>query len=127
MQEINIINGRDINILIDGKILFQAESVEIRNTADIHKVRSCFKGDDIVHIKNKNEYKITLINLKFKKPFENCNFYDLDNFTVTVRYDDTRINFENCIWSDFLITTDKNKFRERVYITALKMNMEEVS
>lgn len=125
MTEIGVISGRDIYVYINGKQILQAESMEIHTLSDIHKIRACFCNDDVAHIKTKNEYKVVFKNLKLKQPFENCNFYDLDNFTVTVMYGSTKITVDGCMWSDFLAVTDKSQFRESISITGLRMNVEE--
>lgn len=126
LKEIEVISGRDVNISIDNKQFLQAESAEIRTLSDIHNVRACFCNDDIAHVKGRKEYKVTFTGLKFKQPFENCNFYDLDNFTMVIAYDNMTITLKGCMWSDFLAAADKSKFREKVSITALTMDTEEV-
>lgn len=126
LKEIEVISGRDVNISIDSRQLLQAESVEIQALSNIHNVRACFCNDDVAHIKGKREYKVTFTGLKFKQPFENCNFYDLDNFTVVIAYDNMRITLKGCMWNDFLVTANKAKFREKISITALTINTEEV-
>lgn len=125
MTEVDIVSGQDVDIFIDGKELLQAENMEVRTVSEIHKIRSCFRNDDIAHIKTKNQYKVSFTGLKFKKIFENCNFYDLDNFTVTVIFGSTKITLGNCMWNDFLTVADKSKFRESISITALKMTAED--
>lgn len=125
MREIQAISGRDVKISIDGKQILQAESAEIRVVSDIHKVRTCFCNDDNTHIRGKKEYKAVFTGLKFKKPFENFNFYDLDNFTTVIAYENVKITLKGCIWSDLLISANKAGFRERIGITALRMNLEE--
>lgn len=125
MREFEILCGRDVCVSINGNPLFQAESVEVRTLSDIHCVRSCFKNQDIALIRGKKEYKATLTALKFKKPFENCNFYDLDNFTVAFETDGTKIVLKGCVWSDFLSAANRESFREKLSITALDMKVEE--
>ena len=125
MKEIETINGRDVCISIDGKQVFQAEKVEINTLCDIHSVRSCVCNDDIAHIKGRKIYKASMTALKFKKPFENCNFYDLDNFTVTMEIDGAKITLTGCVWNEIFSSADKERFREKVSLTALRMNVEE--
>ena len=56
---------------------------------------------------------------------ENCNFYDLDNFTVMLRLDGLKITLEGCRWDDFSSVAEKDRFREHISITALDMKREE--
>lgn len=127
MEKIRSICGRDVHISINGNPLFQAESAEVRQVSEIHKVRSCFFSNDIAHIRGKSEYKAILINLRFLKPFENCNFHDLDNFTAILEFDSLKITLSGCMWNDFAFTADKEKFREHISFTAFDMNVEEIA
>ena len=126
MREIETINGRDVCVSIDGKQVFQAEKAEVSTICDIHSVRSCFCNDDIAHIRGKKVYKASLTALKFKKPFENFNFYDLDNFTLMLEFDGTKITLDGCMWNDIYSVADRERFKENIGLTALGMNVEEV-
>ncbi len=124
-REDEVICGRDVTILIDGKKLLQAESVEIRKKSDIHAVRSCFVSDDVALLRTRSSYKATLKGLRFKKPFENCSFADLDNFTLELETDGKKIILIGCMWDDFFAAADKKLFREQISISALRMKTEE--
>ncbi len=126
MNKAEVINGRDVRVIIDGKQFLQAENAEIYTVRDIHKVRTCFCNDDIAFVKGKRQYKLNLTGLRIKQPFKSLNLYDLDNFTVVIFYDNMKITLSGCIWSDIVSAADKEKYRERISIQALKMETEEV-
>lgn len=125
MEENTALSGRDVSILINGRPLLQAESVLLRSSTLLHSVRSCFNSSDIAHIKGKREYKLNLTGIRFRRPFENCNFCDLDNFTVEVVLEGLHLTLRNCLWDDFQAAADKNRFREHISITALTLEKEE--
>lgn len=124
MEEKDIVCGRDVDIIIDGKRLLQAERAELRRTAELHRVRSCFCSEDRAHIECGRGYKLNLTGVRFRRPFENCNFYDLDNFTVRVELDGEAVVLEGCVWDDHLWTADKNQMREHISIVALRAERE---
>ncbi len=64
--------------------------------------------------------------LSFKKPFENCCFADLDNFTMTVEIDKKRYTLKNCMWDDFYAAADREKFREHISVAAMDMESEDI-
>ncbi len=125
MNRIRALCGRDVIISINGKRLLQAESAELRNISELHRIRSCFCSDDIAHTAGRREYKLNLVGIRFRQPFENCNFYDLDNFTVTIELDGLRITLEGCMWDDFKAVAKSESFREHISITALRMRTED--
>ena len=61
---------------------------------------------------------------RFRQPFTNYNFYDLDNFTVSFQLDGEAFLLQGCMWDDFRWVTDKAEFREHISIAALKMRRE---
>ena len=124
-KEDEVICGRDVTVMIDGKKLLQVESVEVRKKSDLHAIRSCFVSDDIALIRTRSSYKATLKGLRFKKPFENCSFADLDHFTMEIEADGKKIILSGCMWDDFYAAADKKLFREQISVTALKMKTEE--
>ena len=119
--------GRDVNITIDGKPLLQAESAQVRRIGELHAVRSCFVSEDIAIIRSREHYKASFVGIRFRKPFENLNLADLDNFTMVIELDGRRVTLSGCMWDDFLAAADREKFREHMSITALRMNVEEIS
>ena len=84
MDDFRTLCGRDVSITINGRRLLQAESAELRKKTELHRVRSCFCSNDLALIEGKREYKLNLVGIRFEAPFENCNFFDLDQFTVKV-------------------------------------------
>ncbi len=118
--------GRDITITIDGKKLLQVDKAEIRKVSEIHRVRSCFVSEDIAHIRKNIAYKIILEGIRFRKPFENCNFADLDYFTLSMEADGRKITFSGCMWDDFYAAANKRNFSEHISATALRMTAEDV-
>ena len=125
MRETEILAGRDVCIYIDGNRLLQAESANLRQSTEIHRVRTCFYSGDVAHLEGRREYKLNLTGVRMRRPFENCNFYDLDNFTVMLRLDGLKITLEGCRWDDFSAVAEKDRFREHISITALDMKREE--
>ena len=124
MADIRSLCGRDVCIRINGKKLLQAESAELIRASRLHRIRSCFCNDDAALIEGKREYKLHLTGIRFEAPFENCNFYDLDNFTVQVEFGDVSVRLEGCLWDDFKAVADKERFREHISISALRMKTE---
>ena len=127
MEKLRSVSGRDVCVYINGRQLLQAESAEVREISQFHKVRTCFLNNDLAHVKTKPEYKLILSNMRFQQPFENINFHDLDNFTVVLTFDNTRITLSKCFWNDFRLTADKEKFREFITLTALDMEVKNIS
>ena len=117
--------GRDAAVYIDGRRLMQAEKAVLRVKGSIHRVRSCFCFEDAAHVTKSRVYRLELTEVRFLQPFENCNFYDLDNFTVTLVLDGKRVVLTGCVWDDFEWLADSSRFRERVSITALGMKTGE--
>ena len=107
MSSTEIISARNVSIRIDGVLLLQAESLEIRRSCELHPVRSVFVSDDIAFIRRNRRIKINLVGLRFRQPFENMNFADLDDFTMTVETEGRRIVLSGCMWDDFLAAADK--------------------
>ncbi len=103
----------------------QAENIEIRKKSEIHRVRSCFRNDDAAQIHGHCTYKAVMTGLRFKSPFENCNFADLDNFTLRVAIDNMVYILKGCLWDDFYAAADKRQFREHISVTALIMETED--
>ncbi len=126
MSSAEIISARNVQVKIDGAALFQAECLEIRRLCELHPVRAVFVSDDIAHIRKNSRYKANLSGLRFRQPYENISFADLDNFTLTAEIDGKRIILSSCMWDDFLAAADREKFRERISVTALSMETEDV-
>ena len=122
-----LVSGRDVCISINGRRLLQAESAILHRISDIHRVRTCFYSGDVAHIEGRREYKLNLVGVRFRQPFENCNYYDLDYFSAEVEIDGMKIILEGCLWDDFKAVADRESFREHISITALKMRTEEVN
>lgn len=125
MSTTEMICGRDAEIKIDGKAVLQAEKIEIRRSCELHAVRSVFVSEDIAHIRQKPCYKANLTGVRFRKPFENLCFADLDNFTLSAEIDGSIITLTGCMWDDFLAAADRTKFREHISVTALGMETED--
>lgn len=125
MSTTEIISGRDVEIVIDGKTLLQAEKIEIRRSCELHAVRSVFVADDIARIRQRQSYKANITGVRFRQPFENLSFADLDNFTMSTEIDGKTITLTGCMWDDFLAAADRAKFREHISVTALGMETEE--
>ncbi len=123
LQELTAVCGRDVRICINGSPFLQAEKAEIRQSVRLHPIRSCFCNEDMAVVKTASGYKAVLTNLCFLRPFENCNFHDLDNFTVTLQWDDQQISLLHCFWNEFALTADKERFRESITLTALQMEV----
>ncbi len=124
MEEKELVCGRDVVIFIDGKKLLQAEKAELRRRSELHRVRCCFSSEDAAHIESRAEYKLNLTGVRFRQPFENCNFFDLDNFAVSVQLGKEAIRLEGCEWDDYRWMTDRAQFREHISIAALRMRRE---
>ncbi len=125
MFEKEFVCARDADIEINGRKLLQAEKAVLRIVSDIHRVRSCFCREDSGHVEGRREYKLSLTGVRFMRPFENCNFYDLDNFTVSLQLDGETVILEGCMWDDYMWAADKAQFREHISIIALKMRRVE--
>lgn len=121
-----IICGRDVEITIDHKKLLQAESVEISRSSKLHAVRSCFVDEDIALIRGRTVCKANISGLRFRKPFENLSFADLDNFTMEMNIGDKKIILHGCMWDDFIAAADREKFRERISVVARSMETEDI-
>ncbi len=117
--------GRDAVIYIDGKRLMQAEKAELRIIRELHRVRSCFQGENAALASGRKEYKLNLTGVRFSAPFENCNYYDTDNFTAELVLDDERIVLEGCRWDELSALAEKEKLREHISILALRLRKEE--
>lgn len=126
MEERTALCARDVCIFINGHRLLQAESAELRKRSELHRVRACFCSGDVAHLEGRREYKLTLVGVRFLRPFENCNYYDLDNFTVVLELDRLRITLEGCMFDDFRAAAEKELFREHISITALNMTTEDL-
>lgn len=125
MSEIRTVCGRDAVIYIDGKKLLQAQSAELRQIADIHRVRECFCSDDKAHIRKRSEYKLNLVGLRFLRPFENCNFADLDGFESVLELDNTVYKLGGCMWDDYTFAVNRENMKEHISITALTLEIRE--
>ena len=119
--------ARDVKLFIDGKRLLQASRLEIRKQSAVKSVRSCFCSVDIALIRSKTSYKAILEGVRFLAPFENCNFADLDNFTLCADIDGKRIRLSGGIWEDYLAAADKNSFKEHISARALNFETEELT
>ncbi len=124
MEERKALCGRDAVISVDGKKLLQAEKAELRAVKEIHRVRSCFQSEDAAHAQGKRTYKLNLTGVRFRSPFENCNFYDMDNFTTELEIDGEKIILEGCMWDELSALADREKLREHISITALRLGKE---
>ncbi len=124
MNEIRAVSARDVCVSINGKKLLQAESVQLKQTVGIHSIRSCFCSDDKAHIKYRPQYKLNLTGLTFLRPFENCNYSDLDDFSVTVEIDGVLYHLLHCMWDDYQFTVHQQAMKEHISIIALRMEKE---
>ncbi len=113
--------GRDVTVTIDGKKLLQVRKAEVRKTAQLHRIRTCFSSEDVAVVRKNCRYKVFLEGIRFKKPFHNCNFADLDGFTLSFEADGSTILLSGCIWDDFLAAADQEQFSEHISATALNM------
>ena len=125
MEERTVLSGRDVDIFINGQPLLQAERAQLHKRTELHRVRACFMSENAGLVEGKREYKLNLVGVRFCRPFENCNFYDLYHFTVEVRLDRLRITLEDCLFDDFQAVADQNSFREHISITALRLTTED--
>ncbi len=121
MEEMTALCGRDVVIYINGKKLLQAESAQLRRSTTLHRVRTCFYSGDVAHLAGRREYKLNLIGVRFRQPFENCNFYDLDQFVTELSIDGECVRLEGCMWDDFNAVANKESFREHISIVATDM------
>ena len=113
-----------MSIYINGRQLLQAQTAELHQRVTLHPVRSCFHSEDIAHIPEQYHYQLHLTGVRMLHPFENCNFYDLDQFTVRLCLAETVFRLENCRWDDFRAVAHPEQFREHISITALKLVKE---
>ena len=117
--------GRDVIIRIDGKQLLQVRKAQIRKLSELHSIRSFFNSEDIGQIRTKIRYKVNLEGVKFLRPFQNCNFADLDNFTLSFEADGRLIILSGCTWEDFIAAADSKSFSEHITVSALHMTTED--
>ncbi len=125
VKDVRVVSGNDVAIYIDGKKLIQAAEVQLKCTTELYPVRACFQSDDQAILKKKRTYKLNLMGVRFLRPFECCNFYDLDNFEVKLKIDGVSYTLKHCVWSDYRFGTEQKKFREFVSIVALNMTEED--
>jgi len=125
LGENRILCARDVAVRINHRPLLQAENAELRISKALHSVRSCFCSEDIAHIRGNTEIKLHLTNVRFQQPFENCNFYDLDNFVTEIGIEGITYVLEGCWWDDFKAVAKSGSFREYISITALRVRKEE--
>ena len=104
--------GRDVAVRIDGKQVF-------------HRIRSVFNSEDVGLVRTKVRYKVHLEGIRFRRPFTNFNFADLDNFTLSFEADGKRIVFRGCMWEDYLAAADSKSFSEHITVSALTMKTED--
>ncbi len=124
MEEERALSGRDVAVYINNRQLLQAQTAELHQSVALHRIRSCFHSEDIAHIAGQPEYKLNLTGVRMKAPFENCNFYDLDHFTVRICLDNFQLLLEGCRWDDFRAVARPEQFREHISITALRVTKE---
>ncbi len=124
MNEITALCGRDAVINIDGRHFMQAEKAELRCSRELHSVRSCFQSEDAALASGRTGYKLNLTGVRFRQPFENCNFYDMDNFTAELVLDGERTVLEGCRWDELSAVAEKDRLREHISILALRMRRE---
>ncbi len=120
-----MISGRNVAVRIDGKDVFNVQSIEIRKKSVIHKIRSVFRNDDAALLRVNSSYKASMTGIRFLRPFENCNFCDLDNFTLETEIDGRRFILEGCLWDDYSAAADKNSFSEHISVAAAEMRTED--
>ncbi len=125
MEEARTLCGRDVRIDINGRPLLQAQTAELHQKVTLHPIRCCFHSEDMAHIVERRHYQLHLTGIRMLHPFENCNFYDLDHFTVRVCFAETAFRLDNCRWDDFLAVVHPEQFREHISITALRLTKEE--
>ena len=106
--------ARDVVIVINGNRVMQAKKLEIRRFSEVKEVRQCFFSEPAALIRKNVSYKVMLEGIRFLRPFRNCNFADLDNFT-----------FYGCMWEDFLAAADEKSFSEHITARAVRMETEE--
>lgn len=99
--------------------------MEIRKRSEIHSVRSCFRNEDAAQFHGRCSYKAVMTGLRFQAPFENCNFADLDHFTLRAEIGDRAYILSGCLWDDFYAAADRKLFREHISVTAISMETEE--
>ena len=124
MNEKTALCGRDAVICIDGRKLMQAEKAELRCIRELHRVRSCFQSGNSALAAGKTEYKLNLTGVRFSSPFENCNYYDMDNFTAELVLDGESIVLEGCRWDELSVLVGKDRLREHISILALRLRKE---
>ena len=124
MNEKTALCGRDAVIYIDGKRFMQAEKAELRCSRELHRVRSCFQSGNAALAAGRTEYKLNLTGVRFRQPFENCNFFDMDNFTAELVLDGERTVLEGCRWDELSALAEKERLREHISILALRMRKE---
>ena len=112
-------------IVINGNRVMQAKKLEIRRFSEVKEVRQCFFSEPAALIRKNVSYKVTLEGIRFLRPFRNCNFADLDNFTLYTSADGRRISLYGCMWEDFLAAADEKSFSEHITARAVRMETEE--
>ncbi len=117
--------GRDVAVRIDGKQVFQVKRAEVKKSSEIHRIRSVFNSEDVGLVRTKVRYKVHLEGIRFRRPFTNFNFADLDNFTLSFEADGKRIVFRGCMWEDYLAAADSKSFSEHITVSALTMKTED--
>ena len=73
----------------------------------------------------RSHYQLHLTGVRMKEPFENCNFYDLDYFTVRLCLEGVSLLLEGCCWDDFRAVAEPEQFREHISIIARRLTKEE--
>ena len=110
------------------KNLFSAEEMSAfiltENCLFRRKALRCFMSEDAGHIRKNIAYKAVINGITFKRPFENCGFSDLDNFTLRAEADGKSYILTGCMWDDFFIAADKERFREHISVIALRLRTE---
>ena len=64
-----MISGRNVAVRIDGKDVFNVQSIEIRKKSVIHKIRSVFRNDDAALLRVNSSYKASMTGIRFLRPF----------------------------------------------------------
>ena len=103
----------------------QAKKLEIRRLSEVKEVRTCFSARPSALCRKNISYKVMLEGIRFLKPFANCNFADLDNFTLEASVDGRKISLFGCMWEDFLAAADEKSFCEHISARAVRMITEE--
>ena len=113
---------KDVYLEINGEKIAAIQNYSVNVLQDLHHVKSFCQKRPVQTLKYSNVFKVTLSKLKLVNAVDLVDFFELEDFNLSIVSPEYRLMFDHCYWtsmSELIVKSGTNSCSESNIIESL--------